>query len=246
MVIQKKAKKLSETKVRKRQNVTEDLMLLWIEKPDGFTFKPGQYCTIGIDGIERAYSIVSAPHEDLLELFIELVPLPEGMLTPKLWTLKVGDSLTIRPRAKGIFTLDLNFSNQLLVATVTGIVPYVSYIRDYIHNRNKGHRFYVFQGSSYKHEFTYDSELISLSSQYPELISYIPTISRPNERLNDGWHGVTGRVNLILETYMEEFGLSSDDTIVYACGHPQMIEDIKSKLNPNGFVIKEERYWKED
>ena len=66
--------KLAESKVLKREDITPDLLLMWIEKPDGFTFKAGQYCTIGRDGIERAYSIVSAPHEDSLELFVELVP----------------------------------------------------------------------------------------------------------------------------------------------------------------------------
>ena len=45
-----------------------------------FKFKAGQYCTLGLDGIERAYSIVSAPYEPCLEIFVELVP--DGALTP--------------------------------------------------------------------------------------------------------------------------------------------------------------------
>ena len=43
-----------------------------------FTFKPGQYATLGVvtpqKHIERAYSIVSAPHEPTVEFFMELVP----------------------------------------------------------------------------------------------------------------------------------------------------------------------------
>ena len=58
--------KLLETKVLKKTELTDDLKFIWIEKPDGFSFKPGQYCTIGRDGVERAYSIASAPHEDEL------------------------------------------------------------------------------------------------------------------------------------------------------------------------------------
>ena len=65
--------KLSKVKVLKREDYTPDLMLLWVEKPEGYTFKAGQYCTIGIDGIDRADSIASAPYEDSLELFVELV-----------------------------------------------------------------------------------------------------------------------------------------------------------------------------
>ena len=243
---QRIAPKLSESKVLERQDITPDLMLMWFERPEGFTFKAGQYCTIGRDGIERAYSIVSAPYEESLELFIELVPLPEGVLTPKLWEIGVGDIVTMRPRAKGLFTMDPSLPNQLLVATVTGIVPYMSYIREYLHNNNQGHHFYVLQGSSYQHEFTYDRELSQLSHQHPDLITYVPTISRPTEEPNKGWTGETGRVNLIVEPYVEKLGLSSEDTIVYACGHPGMIEDVKEKLKPKGFEVKEERYWKED
>ena len=63
-----------EVKVNRREDITDDLLKIWIEKPEEYTFKPGQYCTIGINGIERAYSIVSAPYESDLELFVELVP----------------------------------------------------------------------------------------------------------------------------------------------------------------------------
>ncbi len=235
-----------ETRVLRRVDLTPDLMLLWLERPAGFTFKAGQYCTIGLDGIERAYSIASAPHEEFLELFIELVPLPHGVLTPRLWQLKVGDKLTIRPRAKGIFTFDPSLPNQLLVATVTGVVPYISYIRDYLHCQRSGHHFYVLQGASYCDEFAYDCELAQLAARYPDLLTYVPTVSRPREERNQRWCGETGRVNLIVERYVEKLGLSPQDTIVYACGHPGMIEDVKARMVPRGFTFKEERFWKED
>ena len=55
----KSKKKLLSVEVIKREDITNDLLKIWIEKPDEYTFKPGQYCTIGINGIERAYSIES-------------------------------------------------------------------------------------------------------------------------------------------------------------------------------------------
>ena len=238
--------KLAESKVLKREDITPDLLLMWIEKPDGFTFKAGQYCTIGRDGIERAYSIVSAPHEDSLELFVELVPPPEGMITPKLWELNVGDSVTIRPRAKGIFTFKPTQPNQLLVATVTGVVPYISILRDYLRHNLQGHRFYVLQGASYQDEFTYDKELKRLSRKHPEIITYVPTVSRPAEERNKSWAGETGRVNIIVERYVEKLGLTPEDTLIYACGHPGMIEDVKERMVPKGFQVEEERFWKQD
>ena len=235
-----------ESKILRRKDITPDLWLIWIEKPEGLTFKAGQYCTIGYDGIERAYSIVSAPHEETLELFIELVPLPEGVLTPKLWELGVGDTVTIRPRAKGRFVFKPALPNQLLVATVTGIVPYVSIIRDYLHAGLDGHHFYIIEGASYRDELTYDTELEALAAEHPELITYIPTLSRPTEERNAGWTGETGRANEVVESWIARLGLSPDDTMVYACGHPGMIEEVKAKLLPRGFKLEEERFWKQD
>ena len=238
--------KLAESKVLKRRDVTSDLWIMWIEKPLGYKFKPGQYCTIGREGVERAYSIVSAPHEESLELFFELVPPPDGVLTPKLWELSVGDTVTVRPRAKGVFTFKPALANQLFVATVTGVVPYVSIIRDYLHDNREGHHFYVLQGASYHDEFVYDVELAALAREHPDLVTYVPTVSRPAEERNGAWTGRGGRVNDMVESYVEELGLAPDDTIVYACGHPGMIEDVKARIVPRGFKFEEERFWKAD
>ena len=237
---------LANTTILKRKDFTEDLWAVWLEKPEGFSFKPGQYCTIGSEGIERAYSIVSAPYEDDLELFVELVPPPDGNLTPLLYNLKEGDSVTIRPRAKGIFVFDPSLPNHLFVATVTGVVPYISIIRQYIEGGQTGHRFYVLMGASYHDEFAYDAELEKLAADYPDLVTFVPTISRPDEATNAGWAGERGRVNNIVEKYAEKWDLSPEDTIVYACGHPGMIEDVKDRMTPNGYDVREERFWKED
>lgn len=241
----KRVVKLENVGVLQKRYITEDLFLMWIEKPEGYTFKPGQYCTIGSGNIERAYSIVSAPHEETLELFVEVVPPPEGALTPLLDKLEVGDKVTIRPRAKGIFVFKPKVPNQLLISTVTGVVPYLSFIRDYIHREDSGHRFLVLQGASYRDEFTYDGEILGVEESHPGLVTYVPTVSRPNEGRNAGWEGETGRVNTIVERYVAKWGLTPSDTIVYACGHPGMIEDIKQRMGRTGFSVVEERFWKE-
>ncbi len=56
-----------KAKLVERQDFTPDLMVIKLEPEQSpFDFKPGQYCTLGLGKIERAYSIVSAPHEPLL------------------------------------------------------------------------------------------------------------------------------------------------------------------------------------
>ena len=238
---------LPQTIVLKRRELTEDHWLMWLEKPEGYNYKPGQYCTIGLEGIERAYSIVSAPHEESLELFIELVPYDEGgHLTPLLYDLKPHDKVTIRPRAKGIFVFRPEYKNHLLVATVTGVVPYLSYLRDYIHRGETGHHFYVLEGASYWDEFGYDDELLNIAEEHPELLTFVPTVSRPDDDKNSDWEGEKGRVNGIVEKYVEEFQLKAEDTLIYACGHPGMIEDVKERLIPKDWNLTEERFWKED
>jgi NAD(P)H-flavin reductase len=48
-----------------------------------------------------------------------------------------------------------------------------------------------------------------------------------------------------LEKYVEQFGLSPETTLVYACGHPGMIEDVKVRGARLGFTVQEERFWVE-
>ena len=90
-------------KVLERKDLSEDLWLIRVDPGGPFSFKAGQYATLGVDHdgkrIERAYSIVSSPYEDGLEFFIELVP--QGELTPHLYKLHVGDSMLCRKSLKG-------------------------------------------------------------------------------------------------------------------------------------------------
>jgi ferredoxin--NADP+ reductase len=242
--------------VTRREDFTEDLWRIWLKPEQSFQFKPGQYCTIGVDGIERAYSIVSSPREKEIELFIELVPPPDGELTPLLYDLNVGDTVTLRPRAKGIFVLKPEAKNHLFMATVTGVVPYVSILRYHLETlaskdsaseqqATGDFNFYILEGASYTDEFGYDEELAKLASEHDN-IHFVPTVSRPNDERNASWKGETGRVNTLTEKYLDMYGLKPEDTIVYACGHPQMIEDVKDRLTSTDYRVEEERFWKED
>ena len=236
------ATELAKAEIVEKTNLTDDLMILRIKPEIPFSFKPGQYCTIGIDGIERPYSIVSSPHEESIELFLELVL--HGELTPKLWHLKVRDVVSIRPRAKGVFTFDERYPNHFMVATVTGIAPLISMIRNYLRQGLSSHTFYVLDGASYKDELAYKDELERLSREHKNII-YIPTVSRPEEERNKGWEGEEGRVNSLVEEYLEKFSLDPASTLVYACGHPGMIEEVKQIALGKGYKFKEEKFWRE-
>ena len=113
------------------------------------------------------------------------------------------------------------------------------------HNQT-GHDFYLLFGASYQTEFTYKDEIDEISKNHSEFIKFVPTVSRPKEAANSSWEGETGRVNEIVGKYIENFELDAENTLIYACGHPGMIEDVKEKWVPNGFKVDEERFWKED
>ena len=243
-VIRDRTTNLPRARLVERVDYTDDLMVIKME-PQGFDFKfkPGQYCTLGLDGIERAYSIVSAPHEPLLEIFVELVP--EGELTPRMWRMEIGDTMSIRPRPKGIFLMDPAATQHLMLGTVTGVAPFVSMVRDHLHYGRDGHHFYVIEGASYRDEFVYDVELTRLAAAHADAVTFVPAISRPTEERNAGWEGATGRLNNIVADLLEKFDPDRSQTLIYACGHPGMIEASREIVTADGWRWTEERFWKE-
>ena len=151
--------KVTSAAIVKRVDMTPEHFKIWLRCAEPFPFEPGQYCTVGVDSVERPYSIVSSPREPLLELFVERIPPPEGHLTPLLHALKVGDTVTLRPRAKGVFLLRPEFRNHVMVATVTGVAPFVSMLRYWLEGAADDRRMYVLEGASFHDEFGYDDEL---------------------------------------------------------------------------------------
>lgn len=234
--------KLPRARVAARRDLTDDLFVLWLEPPFQHEFLPGQYCTLAMSGIARPYSIVSAPHEKCIELFVERIHEPDGKLTPLLHGLQVGDELPMAPKIKGHFTLDTSKPNQVLIATVTGIAPFISYLRDYIERGLEGQHFLVMLGASYQQELAYREEMESLAAEH-DSIDFVPTISRPDEKPNAGWQGETGRVNTLVRKYLDSFRFAPEETILYGCGNPQMIADVRENFEPLGYEVREEKYW---
>ena len=242
--------KFYHARITKRVDFAPDLWMIRINPGGEFKFSPGQYATLGVQGAqkrsERPYSIVSSPYESEIEFFFELVP--QGELTPQLYKLQLGDELLMRKVPKGRFMLDTKRSNHLLVSTVTGVAPFVSYIRsmfkDWKEGKFKGeHKLFLLNGASRSWEFGYNDELQEFAREVPWL-KYVPTVSRPWE--DEQWKGETGRVDELLRKYADMWGLTGENCAAYLCGHPEMIEHGKGILKRKNFpkeVMKEEIYW---
>lgn len=245
--------KFYRAQITKRMDFAPDLWMFRIRSNGEFNFVPGQYATLGVevDGkrVERPYSIVSSPYEDELEFFFELVP--EGALTPSLYKLQVGDQLFMRKTPKGKFALQTQGGRKhhLLISTVTGVAPFVSYVRtlhkDWKEGRFDGsHQLYLLNGASRPWEFGYKDELMNFEKELP-WFKYVATVSRPWDHAD--WPGEIGRADDILRKYADHWELDAGNTIAYLCGHPEMIEHSKAILKRRGFAdkesIKEEVYW---
>ena len=238
--------------VTARREISADLWAIRIAPEGAFSFRAGQYATLGINTadrlIERAYSIVSSPYEPELEFFIELVP--AGELTPLLYQLQVGDMLSVRRAAKGRFLLEAANpdTDHLMLGTVTGVAPFLSLIRTWQRDWQAGtfagdRRLYLLHGASRASEFGYREEIERIASGIPWL-TYVPTVSRPWEEA--GWPGEVGRVDDVIRKYSDQWVRAPDRAVAHLCGHPSMIEHGKAILGRRGWHkdrLKEESYF---
>jgi ferredoxin/flavodoxin---NADP+ reductase len=240
-------------RITKRVDFAPDLWMIRVDPGNDFIFAPGQYATLGVerDGrrVERAYSIVSSPYEKELEFFFELVPL--GETTPPLYELQVGGEVFLRKVAKGRFTLDTEQAehrSHLLVSTVTGVAPFVSYVRtlfkDWKEGRFEGkHKLFLLDGASRSWEFAYREEMENFAKDAP-WFQCVFTVSRSWE--DEAWKGEVGRVDELIRKYADQWGCTSANSVAYLCGHPEMVEHGKGILKRIGFTrqnLKEEIYW---
>lgn len=246
------ADKFYRARITERKDFSADLWMMRIAPGGEFKFTAGQYATLGVEMpgrlVEKPYSIVSSPYEEQIEIFVELVP--DGELTPLLYKLPVGSELTMRKIPKGRFTLDVKsgHTKHLLLSTVTGIAPFVSYMRTLARDWKDGkfegeHKLFLLNGASRSWEFGYREEMERFAAELP-WFKYVPTISRPWE--DRAWRGETGRVEDLIRKYADQWECAPAATTGYLCGHPQMIEHGKGILQRCGFpkeALKEEIYW---
>lgn len=99
-----------------------------------FKFHAGEFAMVGLvingKNVVRAYSVVSPPWADELEFLS--IKIPDGELTSQLQQVRIGDEVILNPKTTGTLRNDaLNKGGDLfLLATGTGLAPFMSLIRD--------------------------------------------------------------------------------------------------------------------
>ena len=118
-------------KVTEIKHYTESLFRIRTERPPTFRFTAGEFTMVGMEGTpKRAYSLTSGPFDDYLEFYS--IKVPDGPLTSKLRNIHIGDYLEVSDKTTGTLTLsNLELGGNLwLLATGTGIAPFISILRD--------------------------------------------------------------------------------------------------------------------
>jgi ferredoxin-NADP reductase len=237
-------------------------------------FEAGQHITLGLDTptgfVLRAYSIASCPLDrDHLELYVVLVD--GGAFTPHLFAAPEGTAVYVMP-PKGKFTLaKAQARTVVMVATGTGLSPFVSQIRTLFRLHEvgvpAGYRVILMHGCAYADEFGYRDELLAYAQARSTDFdfTYLTTASRADA--GHGWtdeHGA-GRVNELFRTVFDLPNdarrsvalprgvdkkrlrdlIRSGPAALMVCGNPGMIDDLREparQLGLGGFLVEE--YWK--
>jgi ferredoxin--NADP+ reductase len=243
-----------DAKVVSRTDWNDHLFSLRFCCDDFPQFKAGQFTKVGVeqDGkvLSRPYSLVSGPDDNELEIIA--VPVEDGLLSPKLHTLKIGDPLKIMSPATGFLVLDeVPKSRDLwLMATGTGVGPFLSILATEQVWQSYENIILVY-GARYEHDLAYTQLIATWSEQYAGRFHFVPIVSRESkgDRLR-------GHIPALLKStsIQQQVGLDihPDHSQVMLCGNPAMIEDaiqtlvelgLSKHLRRSPGQISMERYW---
>jgi ferredoxin--NADP+ reductase len=207
-------------------------------------FRNGEYIIIGLEQeqkrpILRAYSIVSANHEDYLEFFS--IKVEGGAFTSKLQHLTVGDEVIIGGKPTGTVVIDdlRDGRNLLLIGTGTGLAPFLSIIKD-PETYERFEKVLLFHGVRYANELAYKNILTEdlpnheyLGEMITEQLIYYPCVTRELYKNQ-------GRITNLLQTgkLSLDLGIAELDPEfdrVMLCGSPSMLKDTCVILDEKGF-----------
>lgn len=222
---------------------TRDYFSFRTTRGAGLRFENGQFVMIGlpVDGkpLMRAYSVASANWEEEMEFFS--IKVAHGPLTSRLQHLKVGDEILMGRKPTGTLLIsDLHPGRNLyLLATGTGLAPYLSIIKD-PDTYERFERVILTHGVRQVEDLAYRDYVTQELPRHEylgEMISrqllYYPAVTREEFQHR-------GRLTDLLDSgrMMQDLGLEDLDPKhdrAMICGSPQMLADFRRILDARGF-----------
>ncbi len=235
--------KFRTEKVTWVQHYTDRLFSFKTTRDPSFRFENGQFAMIGLTvnnkPLLRAYSMVSANHEDFLEFYS--IKVPEGPLTSRLQHIKVGDELVVGNKPTGTLVLDSlqNGPRLWLLSTGTGLAAFLSIIKDPL-MYEKFDKIILVHGCRETAELTYEEFITKelpghefLGELASEKLLYYPTVTREAFRNQ-------GRITTLIENgkLSSDLGfpaMNPDSDRFMLCGSEAMLKDLKKMLEERNF-----------
>jgi ferredoxin--NADP+ reductase len=232
-----------EERVLSVHHWTDKLFTFTTTRDPALRFSNGHFTMIGLrvnqKPLLRAYSIVSANYEEHLEFLS--IKVPDGPLTSRLQHIQVGDSIVVGRKPTGTLVIDylLPGKHLYLLATGTGLAPFMSIVRD-PETYEKFEQVVLVHGVRQKDELAYHDLLVEhlpnhefLGELVTSKLRYYPTVTREAYRN-------MGRVTELIESgkLFEDLQLPAIDPAndrVMICGSPGMLRDLKHMLEGRGF-----------
>ncbi len=210
------------TRCTKKELVAPNVYELKLEKPQGLTFKPGQFVLFDVPLIgnptdiqPRACSIASTPDEQEL-LFVVKLKAGGRMSEWIVRSLTVGSVITMKGPF-GLFTLKPTDHDILFAATGAGIAPFRSQILDAL-THGDTRTMHLFFGVRTRQDLFWHEEFESLEKRFTNFhLHYCLSGNDPN------WTGESGRIQNFLPAMIQH----RDKTDLYVCGAPEMVSDMK-------------------
>lgn len=209
-----------------------------------FRFRNGHFVMIGLHTqgrpLLRAFSLASANYDDHLEFYS--IKIRDGALTSRLAHIQPGQTVLISDKPTGTLIVDnLQPGRRLyLLATGTGLAPFMSIIRD-------PETYERFEHVVVAHGVRRTSDLgyrTFIENQLPEhelvgeqvrrQLHYYPTVTREPFRNQ-------GRITDLLQTgkMLDDLGMPTlcpQDDRIMICGSPTMLNDTIALLKSRGFA----------
>ena len=208
-----------------------------------YRFKNGHFTMVGLpsDGrpLMRAYSFASANYEHELEFFS--IKVPDGALTSKLQNLAIGDEVLVGKRSTGTLIPDNMIPGRYLylLATGTGIAPFMSIIKD-PEIYDQFDRVILAHGVREVSELAYTDyiENVLPNDEYigemvRKKLVYYPTVTREAYKNNGRLTELIRCGKLFLDLNQPHPNLDDDRFMI--CGSPSMIKELVGILKSKGF-----------
>jgi ferredoxin-NADP reductase len=216
-------------KINSIKHITHDVLRIVTEKPQHYSFTPGQATEISINkegwlDEKRPFTFTSLPNSDYLEFSIKTYPSHKGV-TNELLQLKKNDELILHDIFGAIFYR----GEGVFVAGGAGVTPFICIFRDLQSKTETGNNKLIFANKTKRD--------IILLSEFKKLLgkNFINILS--DEKAEEYAHG------LITDGFLKSY-ISDSTKNVYICGPLPMIAAIEKQLSNLGIdkkvITKEE------